>query len=97
MELLEEKLTDFLKIKAEEMEKQINMVHMEHIHDFEAIKNVTREFVLTRDRLDQKIQLVVDIERQYQLLLHHMRKTSRIVDQLVEFNISAIQQMESRH
>lgn len=40
-----------------------------------------------KEVFDNKVQVVVDIERQYQILLHHMRKTSRLVDHLVDINI----------
>ena len=88
-----------LNVKADMIEHEMNTLAMQHIHDFTTIKNITKEFVLTKNRLQQKVQIVVDMERQYQLLLHHMRKTSRIVDQLVDINISTTNygnQQESR-
>ena len=33
------------------MEREINMVSMAHIQDFTAIKNITKEYVMTKDRL----------------------------------------------
>lgn len=66
------------------LEKEINMVAMQHIHDFSTIKNVTREFVLSKERLLSKMQIVVDIERHQQLLLQQMRKYTQIVDQIIE-------------
>ena len=88
LDLETEKMNALMMAKQGQMEREINMVSMAHIQDFTAIKNITKEYVMTKDRLQQKVQMVVDMERQYQLLLHHMRKTSRIVDQLVEINIT---------
>lgn len=39
------------KAKAQAIEREVNMVAMQHIQDFEMIKGVTKEFVLGKERL----------------------------------------------
>ena len=74
-----EKLEEIMKVKISAIEKEMNMIAVTHIQDFSQIKGVTRDFVMSKERFDQKLQLVIDLEREHQLVLQHMRKTSNIV------------------
>ena len=59
-----EKLHEYLKGSCSAIEKELNMVALTHIQDFQQVKNATQEFVLAKDRLGRQVQIVVNIERQ---------------------------------
>ena len=55
-----------LKTEVDTLEKSDHMLHMTHITDFQSLKGVHRQFVLGQERFDQKVQIVVDLEKSYQ-------------------------------
>lgn len=51
IELKGKSMEDMLEMKFNSVEKDLNMIAMNHIQDFQSIKGVAKEFVLSKDKL----------------------------------------------
>lgn len=71
------------------LEKTIDMVHQGHLDDYQSMKGVNREFIKASKKFDQKLAIVVDLEKAYQNLLLHMKNTSQVVDSLIQLNVQS--------
>ena len=82
---------DTMKRKFEmdvsKLEKQIDLIHTSHIHDIQSMKGIHRQFNKASEQFDQKLSIVVDLEKAYQQLLMHMKNTSQVVDQMIQLNL----------
>lgn len=59
------------------------MVHLQAINDFQSMKGISREFVKSQERFDQKMKIVVDLEKAHQQIIAHMKNSSLVVNELI--------------
>ena len=52
-----------IKSHVETLEKSDHMIHMSHINDFKSFMGAHSEFLKAQDRFDQKLKIVVDLEK----------------------------------
>ena len=83
-------------------DQQLDLVHQTHIHDIESMKGIHRQFNKASEKFDQKLSIVVDLEKAYQNLLLHMKNTSQVVDSLIQLkllfsNDNQLMPVESEH
>jgi len=93
MEEKVESLNGVIRQEMSQTEKQLEMLHNMHMLDFGAVKSAAKNFLDTSMRMDMKIQMFINLEKEHQSVLRHLRQTSALVESLTQL---ALQQHEGK-
>ena len=69
------------------MHEYIQTVHEAHLDDIKNFQGCHRMYLKSSERFDQKIDIVVNMEKNNQALMEQMRITAQLVDEMINLKI----------